>query len=103
MLHDRFDVVAAVGQTSVPVAVVLGDRDTVVPPGQSRAVADAARAADRHVVEVVVPDADHDEPALTSGPALVEAVVDVASAGGAPPCRPGGGTRHVVEPARLRS
>ncbi|KQR16094.1 alpha/beta hydrolase [Cellulomonas sp. Leaf334] len=86
VLHDRFDVVGAVRQTTVPVVVVLGDRDTTVPPRQSRAVADAARAADREVVEVVVPDADHDDPALTSGPVLVQAVIDVASAGGARPC-----------------
>ncbi|GEL97276.1 alpha/beta hydrolase [Cellulomonas terrae] len=86
LLHDRFDVVAAVRQTSVPVAVVLGDVDATVPPRQSRAVADAAREADRDVVEVVVPRADHNDPALASGPALVEAVRDVARAGGAAPC-----------------
>lgn len=87
LLRDRFDVVSAVRRTTVPVAVVLGDKDSTVPPRQSRAVADAARTADRDVVEVVVPEADHNDSALTSGPALVEAVSDVASAGGAPPCR----------------
>ncbi|GEK21038.1 alpha/beta hydrolase [Cellulomonas xylanilytica] len=86
LLRDRFDVVAAVRRTTVPVAVVLGDRDATVPPRLSRAVADAARESPRSVAEVVVPGADHNDAALTSGRDLVDAVVDVAIVGGAEPC-----------------
>lgn len=85
-LRDRFDVVTAVRRTAVPVAVVVGDEDRTVPPGLSRAVADAAREAPRMVVDVVVPGAGHNDVALTSGPELVGAVIEVAGVGGAPPC-----------------
>ncbi|KQY47932.1 alpha/beta hydrolase [Cellulomonas sp. Root137] len=88
LLLDRFDVVAAVRRTTMPVAVVLGGADTTVPPGLSRSVADAAREARREVVEVVVPAADHNDAPLVSGPDLVDAVVDVAILGSAPPCLP---------------
>ena len=86
LLRDTFDVLAAVSRTTVPVAVVLGDADTTVPPRLSRAVAEAARVAPRSVAEVVVPRADHNDASLASGPALVDAVIDAASAGAAPPC-----------------
>lgn len=89
LLRDRFDVVAAVRRTAVPVAVVLGDADTTVPPGLSRTVADAAREAPREVVEVVVPGADHNDAPLVSGTHLIGAVVDAATLGSAPPCVPG--------------
>ena len=86
LLRDRFDVVAAVRQTTVPVAVVLGDEDDIVPPHLSRTVAEAARAAPRTVVEVVVPGADHNDAALASGSGLVDAVVEVARAAAIPSC-----------------
>lgn len=48
LLRDRFDVLEHVAVSDVPVTVVHGDRDEVVPPAQSRAVADAAaRLADQ--------------------------------------------------------
>lgn len=86
LLRDRFDVVAAVRRTTVPVAVVLGDADTTVPARLSRSVADAARESGAQVTEVEVAGANHNDPPLTSGPALVEAVVGTATQGGAPPC-----------------
>jgi pimeloyl-ACP methyl ester carboxylesterase len=82
LLLDRFDVLAAVRRTTVPVAVVLGADDSIVPPRLSRAVAEAAGTAAR-----VVPGAGHNDASLASGSALVDAVVDVATAGAAPPCR----------------
>ena len=87
LLLDRFDVRAAVRRTTVPVAVVLGADDATVPPRLSREVAEVARTASRSVTEVVVPRAGHNDAALASGAALVDAVVDVATAGAAPPCR----------------
>ena len=58
-----------------PVVVVYGAADSIVPPEQSRAVADAAPTLSK-LVEV--PGADHNDPALVQGPALVRAVVDLA-------------------------
>lgn len=86
LLRDRFDVVAHVGRVTVPVAVVHGDADTTVPDRLSRGVADAARRAGSTVVEVDVPGGGHNDRVLASGPALVGAVVDVATLGGAAPC-----------------
>ena len=43
----------------VPLLVITGDADTNVPPSQSQALADAARAAGDDVEHVVVPGEDH--------------------------------------------
>jgi hypothetical protein len=59
----------------VPTVVVLGTSDRIVPPEQSRAVAEAAPGLQR-LVEVA--GADHNDLALLNGRQLVEAVVDVA-------------------------
>ena len=60
----------------VPTTVVLGTRDTIVPPGQSRAVAAAAPLL--HDL-VVVDNADHNDLALLNGQQLIDAVVDLAA------------------------
>lgn len=73
LLRDRFPVESLVGDLDVPTAVVYGDADTVVPPEQSRLVAERAGAT-----AVVVPGAEHNDPVLTDGPKLVDAVVAVA-------------------------
>lgn len=78
LLRDRFDVEAAVRQVDVPVVVVLGTGDGIVPPEQSRSVARAAGGPTR-VVEV--DGADHNDPELASGAALVRAVLQAAGRG----------------------
>ncbi|HVM26279.1 MAG TPA: alpha/beta hydrolase [Mycobacteriales bacterium] len=78
LLRDRFDVEAAVRQVDVPLVVVLGTRDGIVPPGQSRAVARAAAGPSR-LVEV--DGADHNDPVLLSGAELVGAVLQAAGGG----------------------
>ena len=75
LLRDRFPVAENVARIEVPTVVVLGTADSVVPPEQSRAVADAA-AGLRALVEV--PGADHNDRVLLDGPELVAAVVAVA-------------------------
>jgi uncharacterized protein len=70
LLRDRFDVVEAVRDLDVPVRVVAGERDTIVPVEQSRRV---ARAAGTELV--VVPSADHNDPALGAGDVVVDAIV----------------------------
>jgi pimeloyl-ACP methyl ester carboxylesterase len=70
LLRDRFPVVATVGAVPVPVTVVAGGEDEIVPVEQSRAVAAAARST-----PVEVPGARHNDPELGYGPAVVDAVV----------------------------
>ncbi|QYN32431.1 alpha/beta hydrolase [Pseudonocardia sp. DSM 110487] len=72
LLRDRFPLLEYVRSVRVPVAVVAGAADEIVPVEQSRAVAEAAGAA-----YVEVPDARHNDPELNDGPAVVHAVVQV--------------------------
>ncbi len=76
LLRDRFDVLGRVGAVPVPVVVVAGGADEVVPSEQSRAVAVAGGAR-----WIEVPGARHNDAALGSGDAVVEAVVSLADAG----------------------
>lgn len=76
LLRDRFPVTSYVARVSVPTTVVLGTADTVVPPDQSRAVADAA-AGPTTVVEI--PGADHNDVSLFTGPQLITAITDLAT------------------------
>ena len=77
LLRDRFPVAEQVARIDVPTIVVWGSADSIVPPEQSRAVAQAAAGLVR---AVEVPGADHNDPALLDGPELVDAVVDAARA-----------------------
>jgi fermentation-respiration switch protein FrsA (DUF1100 family) len=73
LLRDRFPVADLVARVRVPTTVVLGEADHTIPPAQSRAVATAAGGR-----VVAVPGADHNDPVLGHGPALVGAVVALA-------------------------
>jgi fermentation-respiration switch protein FrsA (DUF1100 family) len=75
LLWDRFPVAEQVARLDVPTTVVLGSADSIVPPDQSRAVAGAAARLHR-VVEV--PGADHNDPVLLDGEALLSAVLELA-------------------------
>lgn len=75
LLRDRYRLVEHLATVDVPVTVVYGSRDSIVPPDQSRAVAEAAPNLLR-LVEV--DGADHNDRALFDGPDLVAAVVDLA-------------------------
>ena len=72
-LRERYPLWEQVGAVRVPVAVVAGAADEVVPVAQSRAVAAAAGAS-----YVELPGMRHNDIALVSGPAVVEAVVTVS-------------------------
>ncbi len=75
MLWDRLPVAELIAGIDVPTVVVYGDADAIVPPEQSQEVADRAAGP----VEVVrVAGADHNDPVLAEGPALIGAVVDLA-------------------------
>jgi len=77
LLRDEFPLKVQLASVTVPVTVVYGGNDSVVPPEQSRAVAGAAPEL-RQVVEV--PGADHNDITLLDGDELVSAVVDLAEA-----------------------
>jgi len=76
LLRDRFPVIDHVGSLDVPLVVVYGDRDSVVPPELSARV---ARAAPRLVDEVVLPGADHND-AVMFGSRMADVVVTLAEA-----------------------
>jgi fermentation-respiration switch protein FrsA (DUF1100 family) len=58
LLRDRYDSLSRIGRVGVPVLVMVGGRDTLVPPGMGRRLAGAARAP----VELwEAPGAGHDE------------------------------------------
>jgi uncharacterized protein len=74
LLRDRFRVVEHLSSSDVPVTVIYGDHDTVVPSALSASVADAAPAlAER----VVISGADHNDPVMF-GPRVAEAVARLA-------------------------
>lgn len=75
LLKDRFPVAEHVARLNVPVTIVYGTRDSIVPPEQSRAVAAAAPGPTR---TVEIPGADHNDRALLDGPQLIGAIVELA-------------------------
>ena len=76
LLRDRYEVARHVAAVSAPTTVLYGGADTIVPPSQSRRVADAAERLHRRVE---VAGADHNDPALLHGEVLVDAVVELAT------------------------
>jgi pimeloyl-ACP methyl ester carboxylesterase len=81
LLRDRYPLAEHVSTVAVPTTVIYGSADSVVPPSQSRAVAERA-AGDVRVV--VVPGADHNDEDLVDGPRVVDAVVELAERVGGP-------------------
>jgi uncharacterized protein len=75
LLRDRYPVAEMIARVTAPTVVAYGSADRIVPPSQSRAVADAA-ADLRDVVEVR--GADHNDRALLDGPDLIAAVARLA-------------------------
>lgn len=75
LLRDRYPLAEHLAGVDVPVTVVYGSEDTIVPPRLSRAVATVAPRLQR-LVEVE--GADHNSPALLNGEQLVAAVVEMA-------------------------
>jgi uncharacterized protein len=71
LLRDRFASIQRIVRVRCPVLVVAGDRDSIVPPEQSRRLYDAAPEPKRFVL---IPGADHNDLALLAGPALLDEV-----------------------------
>jgi uncharacterized protein len=71
LLRDRYPVAEQIRRAHVPTVVVYGTADTVVPPAQSRTVAESAPK----LVEVIAVDgADHNDAVLGASSVVVEAV-----------------------------
>jgi len=75
MLRDRLTVVGHIHDITVPTIVIYGTADTVVPPAQSRIVAQRAGGLVR---AVEVPGADHNDEILFTGAPVIDAVVELA-------------------------
>jgi uncharacterized protein len=76
LLRDRYPLAEQLANVTVPVTVVYGSDDSIVPPAHSRRVAASAPRL-RQLVEVA--GADHNAPALLDGEVLVNAIVDLAN------------------------
>ena len=74
LLRDRFEVVDHLASSDVPVTVIYGDRDSVVP---SRLSARVAERVPSLAELVVLPGADHNDPVMF-GARVVDAVVRLA-------------------------
>ena len=74
LLRDRFPVVEPLATSDVPVTVIYGDRDSVVPSELSARVADRAPSL---VERVVLAGADHNDPVMF-GSRVAEAVARLA-------------------------
>jgi pimeloyl-ACP methyl ester carboxylesterase len=74
-LRDRYALAKHLAHLDVPVTVVYGSEDAIVPPAQSRAVAEVAPRL-RRLVEVE--GAGHNSLVLLNGNELIDAVVDLA-------------------------
>jgi uncharacterized protein len=64
LLLDRYPSIERIGSVRVPMLVIAGDRDDIVPERLSRRLYDAAGEPKRYVV---VPGAGHNDPALLDG------------------------------------
>ena len=77
LLRDRYPVAERVAALDVPTAVVYGEADRIVPPEESRAVAEVAAGL---VSTHPVPGADHNDRVLLDGDPVITAVLDVVAA-----------------------
>lgn len=75
LLRDHFPVSKRLADVEAPVSVVYGSEDSVVPPDQSRRVAQSAPNL-WQLVEVT--GADHNDTQLTQGDALIRAAIELA-------------------------
>ena len=72
LLRDRFASLDVIRDVGSPVLVIAGDRDRIVPVGQSRRIYDAIRAPKELVI---IAGADHNDPELGAGEEMMAAVV----------------------------
>ena len=71
LLRDRFESLNQISRVDCPVLVITGDRDSVVPPAQSRRLYEAAPEPKRFVL---ITGADHNDYELLAGQQLTTEV-----------------------------
>ena len=76
LLTERYPSLDRIDSLSVPVMVIAGNRDDIVPESLSRKLYDAAPDPKRYLL---VPGAGHNDPELADGPGMVDAVRDFLS------------------------
>lgn len=85
VLKDHYPVAENLRKISVPVLVAYSEDDEIVPADQSIEVADAAISLGLDVTVLEIDAYGHDDLELTSGPALVAAIADLADGLGLKP------------------
>ncbi len=75
LLRDRFPVLEHIRRLNIPTVVIWGTQDSIVPPEQSRAVAEAAAG---RTTTVQVEGAGHNDLTLLEGRELIDAIVGLA-------------------------
>lgn len=73
LLKDRFPNVERIGEIDVPVIVIAGSADTIVPPGQSQAVYDAAGQPKDFLL---IGGAGHNDRELLDGEEMITGIVN---------------------------
>lgn len=75
LLRDRYPLADHITRVNVPTTVIYGTADSMVPPEQSRTVAEGSAGPVR---VVVVEGADHNDLSLTHGEPVIGAVTELA-------------------------
>src|SRR5687768_6825327 len=76
LLRDRFAAIDQIRRIRVPLLVIAGGRDRIVPIGHSQRLYEAAVAPK---TLLVIPDADHNDHELLAGDEMIRAIVDFFS------------------------
>jgi len=76
VLRDRFPVASLLAKITAPTLVIYGTADTLIPPTQSKTVAQKAAGPVRLIA---VEGADHNDESLLAGPQLIDAVTNLAT------------------------
>jgi fermentation-respiration switch protein FrsA (DUF1100 family) len=72
LLRDRFATIDKIGGIRVPLLVIAGERDRIVPIENSRRLYEAAAAPK---ALLVIPDADHNDHELLAGDNMIRAIL----------------------------
>ncbi len=77
LLEDRYSSDERISSIDVPTVVIVGDRDSIVPIDQSRRIYEGLPGPKRLLV---IPGADHNDPALVAGDEVIGGIVDFIDA-----------------------
>ena len=72
LLKDRYPSIERIGSVQTPTLVVAGEDDSIIPVHQSRELFAAAAGPKRLLV---IPGADHNDPALAAGREMIETTI----------------------------